>query len=76
MRQLDEIFTKRPYFGSRRLRDELAAQGHPIGRDKVRRLMRVMGLEAIFPKRRLSLQNKEHRAFPYLLRDLAILEFR
>ena len=73
MRQLDEIFTKRPYFGSRRLRDELAAQGHPIGRDHVRRLMRQMGLEAIYPKRRLSLQNKGHRVYPYLLRDLAIV---
>jgi len=44
MRLLDEVFTKHPYFGSRRLRDELGAQGHPLGRDHVRRLMRYMGL--------------------------------
>lgn len=73
MRRLDEIFTKRPYFGSRRLRDDLAEQGYPIGRDHVRRLMRLMGLEAIYPKKRLSLRNKEHRVYPYLLRDLAIV---
>ena len=73
MRLLDEIFTKRPFFGSRRLRDELALQGCPIGRDHVRRLMRLMGLEAIYPKKRLSLPDKEHRVYPYLLRDLAIV---
>ena len=73
MRMMDEVFTKRPYFGSRRLRDELAARDHPIGRDHVRRLMRLMGLEAIYPKQRLSLRNGAHKVYPYLLRDLAIL---
>ena len=72
-RRLDEIFTKRPYFGSRRLRDDLAEQGYPIGRDHVRRLMRLMGLEAIYPKKRMSLQNRENRVYPYLLRDLMIV---
>lgn len=74
MRLMDETFTQRPFFGSRRLRDELAAQGHPIGRDHVRRLMRLMGLEAIYPKPRLSLPNQEHRVYPYLLRHLAIVQ--
>ena len=73
MRFLDEVFTKRPYFGSRRLRDELVAQGFPIGRDHVRRLMRQIGLEAIYPKKRLSLPNQEHRVYPYLLRGLLIV---
>ena len=73
MRRMDEIFTKRPYFGSRRLRDELAEQGHLLGRDHVRRLMQRMGLEAIYPKKRLSLTHPEHRIYPYLLRDLAIV---
>ena len=72
MRLMDETFTKRPYFGSRRLRDELAAQGHPVGRDHVRRLMRLMGLEAIYPKRRLSAPNTAHKTYPYLLRHLVI----
>ena len=72
MRIMDEVFTKRPYFGSRRLRDELAERGHAVGRDHVRRLMRLMGLEAIYPKKRLSLKNGAHKVYPYLLRGLAI----
>lgn len=72
MRLMDEVFTKRPYFGSRRLRDELAERNYPVGRDHIRRLMRMMGLEAIYPKRRLSQQNKENRVYPYLLRGLEI----
>lgn len=73
MRLLDEIFTRRPFFGSRRLRDELIAQGHPLGRDHVRRLMEQMGLEAIYPKKQLSLPHQGHRVYPYLLRHLAIV---
>ena len=73
MRIMDEVFTKRPYFGSRRLRDELAQRGLPVGRDHVRRLMRLMGLEAIYPKKRLSLKNGAHKVYPYLLRGLAIV---
>jgi putative transposase len=69
---LDEVFTKHPYFGSRRLRDELAAQGHPHVRDYVRRLMREMGLEAIYPKKRLSLKDRAHKVYPYLLRGMEI----
>lgn len=72
MRILDEVFTRHPYYGSRRLRDELAAQGHPLGRDHVRRLMRHMGLDAIYPRRRLSVKDSEHRIYPYLLRDMEI----
>ena len=72
MRLLDELFTQYPFLGSRRLRDELTAQGHPLGRDHVRRLMRLMGLEAIYPKPRLSLPDQAHRVYPYLLRHLTI----
>ena len=72
MRIMDEVFTKRPYFGSRRLRDALSDRGHRIGRDHVGRLMRLMGLEAIYPKRRLSVRNGDHKVYPYLLRGVAI----
>lgn len=72
MRRLDEVFTKHPYFGSRRLRDELSARGHPLGRDHVRGLMRQMGLEAIYPKKRLSVKDAAHKVYPYLLRGTAI----
>ena len=73
MRIMDEVFTKRPFYGSRRLRDELNARGDTLGRDHVRRLMRIMGLEAVYPKPRLSLQNKAHKVYPYRLRGLDIV---
>lgn len=72
MRVIDEIFTERPYFGSRRLSDELTERGYPTGRDRTRRLMRLMGLETVYPKKRLSLRNKDHKVYPYLLRGLEI----
>ena len=69
---LDKVYTQHPYYGSRRLRDELQAQGEVVCRDHVRRLMRLMGIEAIYPKPRLSLNNKAHKVYPYLLRGLCI----
>ena len=52
MRLLDEIHLERPFYGSRRLRDELETQGHPVNRKRVQRLMRQMGLSALYPKPR------------------------
>lgn len=72
MEQLDAIFTRRPFYGARRLRDELVSQGYAVGRKRVRRLMRLMGLEAIYPKKRLSLPDVAHKVYPYLLRGLSI----
>jgi len=54
MRLLDEEYTRHPFFGVRRMRDWLADQGRPVGHDRVRRLLRTMGLEAVGPKPRLS----------------------
>ena len=72
IRILDRVFTRHPYYGSRRLRDELHFQGYPVCRDHIRRLMRFMGIEAIYPKKRLSLKEKGHKIYPYLLRGLTI----
>lgn len=72
MRLLDEVFTRHPYYGARRLSDELKERGLPACRAHVSRLMRVMGIEAIYPKPHLSLPDKENRVFPYLLRDMKI----
>ena len=72
MRLLDEQYMRRPFYGSRRMKDWLRMQGHRVCRDRVRRLMRLMGIEAIYPKPRLSIKEKEHRIYPYLLRDLTI----
>lgn len=72
MRVIDEVFTKHPYYGARRLVDELKDRGLPACRSHVSRLMRVMRLEAVYPKPRLSRPDKENRVFPYLLRDVKI----
>lgn len=69
---MDRIFTKHPFYGSRRLSEELAAHGLPTCRSHTTRLMRVLGIEAVYPKPRLSQPGKENRVFPYLLRELKI----
>jgi putative transposase len=72
MRQIDEIHLKCPFYGSRKIRDELWSKGYDLGRDKVRRLMRRMGVEALYIKPRLSVAHPEHVKYPYLLRGLEI----
>jgi len=72
MRLIDEQYTRCPFYGSRRMRDWLRDQGHAVGRDHVRRLMRLMGIEAIYPKRRTTIPDREHRVYPYLLKGLSI----
>ena len=72
MRQIDEIHLMYPFYGSRKIRNELWAKGYDIGRDRVRRLMRKMGVEALYVKPRLSLANLGHVKYPYLLRGLEI----
>jgi putative transposase len=72
MRSIDEQYTARPFYGSRRMSIRLNERGEGVNRKRVRRLMRVMGLEAIYPKPRLSLAGKGHRIYPYLLRDVTV----
>lgn len=72
MRAIDRIYLEEPTFGSRRMRDALMDLGHKVSRDHVRRLMRIMGIEPIYPKPRLSKPGKGHKIYPYLLRKLEI----
>jgi len=73
MERIDEIYTENPTVGTRRLSKALRKRFHiKAGRDKVKRLMGIMGISAIYPKKNLSLSNKEHKKYPYLLRDLEI----
>ncbi len=72
MRQIDEIHLLYPFYGSRNIRNELWSRGYKVGRDKVRRLMRRMGIEALYVKPKLSWMNPKHAKYPYLLRDLQI----
>ncbi len=71
-RLIDRQYTERPFFGVGLMTDWLHLQGYAVNVKRVRRLMRLMGLEAIYPKPRLSLPNKEHRVYPYLLNGLTI----
>ena len=73
MRHIDEQFLKTPFFGSRKMCHSLVLLGHDVNRKRVTRLMRLMGLEAIYQKPRTTQANKEHVKYPYLLRDLAIV---
>ena len=72
MRLLDAEYTRHPFYGSRKLTRWLRDQGEEVNRKRVQRLLRVMGLEAIYPKPRLSQGGKGHRVFPYLLRGLTV----
>lgn len=72
MRLIDREYTAHPFFGSRQLTAWLVRQGEPVNRKRVQRLMRVMGLEAIYPKPRLSVAGRGHRIYPYLLRGVAV----
>lgn len=72
MRLLDEQYLKTPFYGSRRMKVFLNSQGYSISRKRVQRLMRALGLNAVYPKPRLSQRNIEHQVYPYLLRNLNI----
>ena len=68
MRLIDEIHLQYPFYGSRRVRDELQDRGHNVNRKRVQRLLRHMGLQALYPRRRTSQPGKGHKIYPYLLR--------
>ncbi len=72
MRLIDELYTDYPFFGSRRITETLTDRGEEVNRKRVRRLMREMGLEAIYPKPRLSAAGRGHKIYPYLLRGVKI----
>ena len=72
MRLMDETYMDCPYYGARQMKRHLHRLGHKVGRHRVARLMRKMGLAAIYQKPNTSKPNKENKIYPYLLRDLAI----
>lgn len=72
MRLLDEQYTRTPYYGVLRMTAVLRRQGYEVGPKRIRRLLRTMGLEAIYQKPDTSQPNPEHHIYPYLLRGLSI----
>lgn len=73
LRWLDEEYTRHPFYGVRKMTFQLQQQGHAVGPKRVRRLLRMMGLMAVYAKPRLSLNPLAHRRFPYLLKGVAIV---
>jgi len=69
---IDRGHPKYPFYGSRRIRGWLIDEGYCVNRKWVRRLMRTMGLEALYPGRNLSKAHQAHKVYPYLLRNLLI----
>lgn len=72
MRQIDRVFTQYPFFGSRQIAAYLPGKGQHAGRHRVRRLMKIMGLEAIYKRPNTSKKHPENRIYPYLLRNMQI----
>ena len=72
LKRLDRIFTGHPVYGSRRLQVALLREGISVGRRRVRRLMRKLGLWAVRPKRNTSERHPGHKVYPYLLRGRTI----
>jgi putative transposase len=72
MRRMDELYLAHPFYGSRRMAAVLRREGWAVNRKRMRRLMRLMGLQAIYQKPNTSRAQPEHRVHPYLLRGLTI----
>jgi putative transposase len=72
MRLIDRQYTETPFYGTRRMTAWLRSQGYAVNRKRVSRLMNVMGIEAIYPKRRLSVPDFRSKKYPYLLKGLLI----
>jgi len=72
MRLLDEQYTRTPFYGSRRMTEWLGTKGFVVNRKRVSRLMSLMGIEAVYPKPKLSQPGEGHRIYPYLLRGLPV----
>jgi putative transposase len=72
MHLLDEEYTECPFYGSRRLREALRKRNHEVGRRQIRRLMRVLGIQALYPKPRTTVPHPGHKVYPYLLRGVKV----
>jgi putative transposase len=72
MDKIDQEYTARPFYGSRKMTVFLNKQGHAVNRKRVQRLMRLMGIQAIYPGPNLSRRSHQHKIYPYLLRDVPI----
>ena len=73
MALIDQIHTRLPFYGSRKITEQLWRDGYDVNRKRVQRLMRLMGIEALYPQKKPNLSAPGHKVFPYLLKDLEIV---
>jgi putative transposase len=72
MNEIDLLYTKHPFFGSRRITVKLCEKGYQVNIKRVKRLMKKMGIRAIYPEPNTSCPNKNHHIYPYLLKGVTI----
>lgn len=72
MELIDKQYTKTPFYGYPKMTALLRRENHPVNKKRVARLMRLMGLQAVFPGRKTTIPDKNHKIYPYLLRGVAI----
>ena len=72
MRRIDELYTAHPFYGSRKMTAALCREGRVVNRKRVRRLMRLMGLQSLAPQPDTSRAHPEHPVYPYLLQDIVV----
>ena len=72
MKRIDELYLDNPTWGSRQMRNRFRLEGKWVNRKRIQRLMRLMGIETLYPKRNLSRPHPDHKVYPYLLRGLDI----
>ena len=70
MNKIDEIYTKRPFYGVRRITEQIRREGQIVNHKRIANLMQAMGLQGLIPKRNLSKNNMSHPVYPYLLRGV------
>ena len=72
MKLIDKQYLETPFYGSRRMAAHLVREGHEVNRQRMQRLMRIMGLEGLFPGRNTTVPAPGHKVYPYLLRGLTV----
>lgn len=73
MHRIDKLFTSYPFYGVEKMTAHICREGPPVNVKRIRRLMRKMGIEAVYPKPKLSRRHPEHQVYPYLLRDVEVV---
>jgi putative transposase len=73
MRQIDAEYTQTPFYGYRKMTIRLQEAGYEVNHKRVARLMRLMGLQAVYPRPRLSIPDAQHQKYRYLLRDVKVV---